>query len=71
MSAQPVQLIDQSGFDSFVRWFNQNPKGETIYAADLPTLRRRIQQWAHLDGLMSDGIVALAADIHAVREAAE
>ena len=55
--------ITRSVFDRFTAWFNQNLKGETVYTADDATLRRRIAQWGHLDGLTPDELVELATDV--------
>lgn len=37
--------------ERFVQWFNKNLYGDTIYTVSTPTLRKRIDQWVHLDGL--------------------
>lgn len=54
-------------FDRFIAWFNKNLKGETIYTSDLPTLRRRLRQWDHLDGNDAEASLQLSLDVHAAR----
>jgi hypothetical protein len=66
MTTRPLQYAPQ-----FQNWFNRNLKGETIYTADMPTLKRRVRQFARIKRLSESETIILGMEVTLLLATAE